>query len=104
MDHRPAKGFGVGFASPMSEGDVMARAVVLHDHRVVHRKIGRALLEIADRIAAGTHDGAKQFVGARNRLLRVVDEIRLYSAPRRRVTGAFPRRERMERWELWLTA
>ena len=60
-------------------------AVVLDDVGVVDGDVGRAMVEVVDRVAALAHHPGHQALGAPDGVLRGVDELRLHALPRRRV-------------------
>src|SRR6185369_2197190 len=97
MNHRLAKILGAGFAARMTQGDLMGGAIILHDLRVIDRKIGRALLEIHDRIAAALHHAAEQIVGMGDGRLGIVDELGLHLPPLIDIARALFRRQRPDR-------
>src|SRR5262245_14413962 len=74
VDHRLAQVLRRRRAATVTLGNV-ARAPIVVDHgRVVDREVGRAPIEIADRIAACLHDFFDQRVGTRYRATRIVHE------------------------------
>src|SRR6266508_2297259 len=81
VDEGLAKVLGGRLRALVGLGDGVRRAVVVDHLRMVHRDVGRALLEILDRVAALAHDLVDQPVGAAGRLGRRVDEARLDHAP-----------------------
>ena len=46
MNHRRPQIFWVCFIFPNPESNIMRRPVVLHDPGMVHRNVGRTLIEI----------------------------------------------------------
>ena len=66
---------------PRARRDVVRRAVVLHDVRVVDGDVGAPLVEVVHRVAAVLHDADDQPVGIREGAPRVVDEAALRLVP-----------------------
>lgn len=81
MDHRAAQILGVGRAGGVPPGDVVGDAIVADQLGVIDRKVGGALLEIADRIAARLHHFAEQLVGRADCRAGIVDELALHRDP-----------------------
>ena len=65
------------------EGNSMRRAIVGNDLRVVDGDVGRALLEVSNRIAARLHHSTDQLVRLIDRCVRIVDEACLCLLPLR---------------------
>lgn len=81
MDHRAAQILGAGLATGVPPGHVVGHAIVADQLGVIDRKVGGALLEIADRIAARLHHLGEEFVGPPDRRAWVVDELALHLDP-----------------------
>src|SRR5579863_3099803 len=76
----------------------MGRAIVLHDGRVINRKIGRALVKLtANGVTPRSHRPMDQIVGRGHGAARVVDKFFLGSSPLSGKLIALLRRKRMDR-------
>ena len=81
MDHRLAEILGGCFAASLADGDLVRRAIVLDDVRVIHGHVRGALLEIADGIATNLHEIRDEAVCFDHGTFRVIDEPRLIRTP-----------------------
>lgn len=88
VNHRLSQVFRCGFPLRVLRGDFARRAVVHHHVSVIHRDVGHALLEVANRVAARRHDLANEPIGLGHGTSRVVNEACLNGTPR----GIEPRR------------
>ena len=88
VDHGAAQFFSCGPAAGPAERDIVGGAIVLRDDGMVDGDVGGALLEVANGIAAGGHDIAKQLIGFSDSSGGRVDEMSLNAAPPVDVPGA----------------
>ena len=72
---------GVRFAARAAARDVVGDPVVAHQFGVVHRQVGRAVLEVADGVAARAHHLGEQLVRLSDRRARIVNEPGLHLPP-----------------------
>src|SRR5262249_59872142 len=82
VDHCLPQILGTGPSGRVLTGDVARGAIVHYDVRMIDRNVFDALVEVADRVAAGLHDFADHAIGFGDRALRIVDESRLDLPPR----------------------
>jgi hypothetical protein len=81
VNHCLAKVLRAGFASAMAEGDFMSGSVVVDHGGMIDGDVGGSLFEIGDRIAAHSHDSAKQLIGLSDGAGGVVHEMGLHAGP-----------------------
>src|SRR5579871_2329883 len=81
MHHGLPHIFRAGLALAMTQGDRMRRAIVLHDQRIIHRKIRRSLVELPYRISPCLHDVSDQAVSYGHRSSWIIHKARLYLVP-----------------------
>jgi len=80
-DHCLTQFLCVRLAEGLAERDLMGRAVVPQDRRVIDRHVGRALLVVSGWISPGYHDPSNEGVGIVDGGGRIVDEARLDNPP-----------------------
>ena len=81
VDHGHAQVLGAGVTAGVAHRHLVGDAVVGDQLGVVDRQVRRALLEVADRIAALLHHLIDERIGGARSAPRVVDESRLDRAP-----------------------
>src|SRR5918997_2286288 len=85
VDHRLSQVLRRGCSPLVRYRDVVRRAVVVDNMRMIDGDVGRALFEVVDRVTAIPHYEDDQSVGLLHRLLRLIDETGLSLPPRARV-------------------
>jgi hypothetical protein len=73
--------FRAGFIALPTQRQRAGGAIVLNDHRMIHRQIVRTLIEIFEGIATRGHDLRDELIGFANGALRIVHEARLNAPP-----------------------
>ena len=73
--------FRAGFIALPPQCECASRAVILDDHRMIHREIVRTPIEIFDGVATRGHYMRDELVGLADGAFRVVDKERLDAAP-----------------------
>ena len=81
VDHCLTHFFGAGFAPLPSERQCPRGAVVLHDHRMIHRQVFRTPIEIFERVAARGHHLRDEVISFAHGRGRVVHKARLNATP-----------------------
>ncbi len=88
MHHRLPQVLRAGLASTVAQRDRMCGTIIFHNHRIIHRNIGGALLKFADWISAGLHYLADQTLGNSHRCSGIVYKPALDLVPTNRKTGS----------------
>jgi hypothetical protein len=73
--------FRAGFIALPPQRERASRAVVLNDHRMIHREIVRTPIEIFDGVATRGHHLRDELVGLADGPVRIVDKECLDAAP-----------------------
>jgi hypothetical protein len=81
MNHGLPEVFGAGFALRLAHDDRVARAVMLHNKRMVHRKVGGLLVEIAHGVTTSGHCFANEVIPFLQCKFRGVNKLRLDQPP-----------------------
>jgi hypothetical protein len=81
VDHCLTHFFRVGFIALSSQGECPSGAVILNDHRMIHRKVVRTPIEIFEGIATRGHDLRNELIGFAHGAVRVINKTRLNATP-----------------------
>lgn len=81
IDHRLPHFFGAGFPPLPSQRERASGAVILNDHRMVYGQVGRASLEVLERISTSGHHLGHELVSLAHGIVRVVHKAGLDAPP-----------------------
>jgi len=81
VDHCLTHFFRVGFPPLPSQRECASGAVILNDHRMIHRQVVRPPIEILERVAARGHDLRDELIGFAHGLVRVINKAPLNATP-----------------------
>ena len=81
VDNRLPHFFGAGFATLASRRERARGSVILNNHWMIDRQIGRAEVKILQRVATRGHHLGNQLVGLADGSTGIVDEPRLDATP-----------------------
>jgi hypothetical protein len=95
VDHGLTQLLGAGLPATSSNRDLVRRSVVLDHHRMLHRYVGRPLLEVLfDWIAAVVHHSLHELVRLANGTDRLIHEVALRRGPLLQIAPAGDRLKR----------
>ena len=81
VDHCLTHFFRAGFLALPSQRQSASEAVILNDHRMIHRQVVRPPIEIFEGVAARGHDLRDELIGCAHGAVRVIDKARLNATP-----------------------
>ena len=81
VDHCLTHFFRAGFIALPAQRQCASGAVILNDHRMIHRHVVRTLIEIFEGIATRGHDLRDELIGFAHGALRIVNKARLNATP-----------------------
>lgn len=94
MHHGLPQVFGARLATAVAQRDIVCRAVIFDNQRVVNGNVCSTLFEITHGIPAGLHYLVNELIREGNRASRIINELRLHRGPAAFKTGAVRWRKR----------
>ena len=86
VDHRLTQLLGAGLSVLSLYRDPVGRSIILDYHRMLHRYVGRPLLEVLiDRITAVVHHSLHELMGLANGTHGLIHEVALSRRPLRQI-------------------
>lgn len=81
VDHCLTHFFGARFIALPPQRQCASGAVILHDHRMIHRQVGRTPIELFERVTARDHHLSHELIGFAHGAIRVINKARLNATP-----------------------
>ena len=81
VDHCLTHFFRAGFIALPAQRHCASGAIILNDHRMIHRHVVRTLIEIFEGIATRGHDLRDELIGFAHGALRIINKARLNATP-----------------------
>ena len=81
VDHCLTHFFRAGFIALPSQRECASGAVILNDHRMIHRQVVRTPIEIFEGVATRGHDLRDELIGFAHGAVRVINKARLNATP-----------------------
>jgi hypothetical protein len=81
VDHCLTHFFRVGFIALPSQRQCASGAIILNDHRMIHREVVRTPIEVFEGVATRGHHLRDELIGFAHGAFRVINKARLNATP-----------------------